>query len=153
MIHSEEYFRPYYGVFVGKQFKPELIRIRVIPEAAAYLRSLPLIVRDTQAFDGRYVEAAAPTESVSRQVGQQLAKLCTYLYSQNEQEWSLTAKQKSRLAEHLSTEYKALIGMLGENFHSAVVRMAVQIERIAMILTAMRMVNRLNCTDQTDYTD
>ena len=42
------------------------------------------------------------------------------------------------MAEHLSTEYKALISMLGENFHSAVVRMAVQIERMAMILTAMR---------------
>jgi hypothetical protein len=32
-----------------------------------------------------------------------------------------------------------LIGLLGENFHSAVIRMAVQIERMAMILSAMRM--------------
>ena len=31
-----------------------------------------------------------------------------------------------------------LIGLLGENFHSAVIRMVVQIERMAMILTAMR---------------
>ena len=31
-----------------------------------------------------------------------------------------------------------MIGLLGENFHSAVIRMAVQIERMAMILTAMR---------------
>ena len=107
-------------------------------ENGYFSRLLPVIVRDTQPFDGRYVEAAAPAEPVSRQVGQQLAKLCTSLYCQPEQEWSLTTEQKSRLAEHLSTEYKALIGMLGENFHSAVVRMAVQIERIAMILTAMR---------------
>ena len=32
-----------------------------------------------------------------------------------------------------------MIGLLGENFHSAVIRMAVQIERMAMILSAMRM--------------
>jgi len=107
-------------------------------ENGYFSRLLPLIVRDTQPFDSRYVEAAAPAEPVSRQVGQQLANLCTRLYCQPEQEWSLTQEQKSRLAQHLSTEYKALIGMLGENFHSAVVRMAVQIERIAMILTAMR---------------
>ncbi len=108
-------------------------------ENGYFSRLLPLIVRDTQPFNSRYVEAAAPTEPVSRQVGQQLASLCTRLYCHPEQEWSLTSAQKSRLASHLSTEYKALISMLGENFHSAVVRMAVQIERIAMILTAMRM--------------
>lgn len=108
-------------------------------ENGYFSRLLPVIVRDTQPFDGRYVEAAAPTESISRQVGQQLAKLCAHLYCQPEQEWSLTADQKKRLAEHLSTEYKALIGMLGENFHSAVVRMAVQIERIALILSALRL--------------
>jgi hypothetical protein len=42
------------------------------------------------------------------------------------------------LGEHLQTEYATLISLLGDNFHSAVIRMAVQIERIAMILTAMR---------------
>ena len=42
------------------------------------------------------------------------------------------------MGEHLETEYATLINLLGDNFHSAVVRMAVQIERIAMILTAMR---------------
>ena len=129
-------------------------------ENGYFSRLLPLIVRDTHPFDSRYVEASAPAEPVSRQVGMQLANLCTRLYSQPAQEWSLTKEQKSRLAAHLSTEYKALIGMLGENFHSAVVRMAVQIERIAMILTAMRMaekitnrpslVDALYCSDQ-DY--
>ena len=126
-------------------------------ENGYFSRLLPLIVRDTQPFNSLYVEAAAPTEPVSRQVGQQLAKLCTQLYCNPEQEWSLTKEQKRRLAEHLSTEYKALISMLGENFHSAVVRMAVQIERIAMILTALRhsplTVNHspLFCSD-ADYT-
>lgn len=108
-------------------------------ENGYFSRLLPLIVRDTQPFDSRYVEAAAPTEPVSRIVGQQLARLCAQLYCNPEQEWSLTKEQKRRLAEHLSTEYKALISMLGENFHSAVVRMAVQIERIAMILSGFRL--------------
>ena len=57
-----------------------------------------------------------------------------------EREWSLTAMQKERLGSHLETEYATLVNMLGENFHSVVIRMAVQIMRIAMILTAMRMV-------------
>ena len=122
-------------------------------ENGYFSRLLPLIVRDTQPFDSRYVEASAPAEPVSRQVGQQLANLCTRLYCQPEQEWSLTSAQKSRLAQHLSTEYKALISMLGENFHSAVVRMAVQIERIAMILTALRIQSTDRCTDRIQKTD
>ena len=113
-------------------------------ENGYFSRLLPLIVRDTQPFDSRYVEAAAPAEPVSRQVGQQLAALCTRLYCQPAQEWSLTPQQKSRLAAHLSTEYDALIRILGDNFHSAVVRMAVQIERIAMILSVLRLAEN-NC--------
>ena len=117
-------------------------------ENGYFSRLLPLIVRDTQPFDSRYVEAAAPTEHVSRQVGQQLASLCAQLYCNPEQEWSLTAEQKSRLAAHLGTEYKALIAMLGENFHSAVVRMAVQIERIALILSALRLCSQRCSAEQ-----
>jgi len=118
-------------------------------ENGYFSRLLPLIIRDTQPFNGRYVEAAAPTEPVSRQVGQQLAQLCTSLYCHNAQEWSLTTDQKRRLAEHLSTEYKALISMLGENFHSAVIRMAIQIERIALILTALRLSSQCYSTEQS----
>jgi hypothetical protein len=66
-----------------------------------------------------------------------------------EREWSLTDAQKERLGEHLETEYGTLIGLLGDNFHSAVIRMAVQIERIAMILTAMRRMSASNA-DETD---
>ena len=36
------YFAGFYGVFCGKQYKPELIRARVNELAAKYLRSLPL---------------------------------------------------------------------------------------------------------------
>jgi len=130
-------------------------------ENGYFSRLLPLIVRDTQPFDSRYVEAAAPAEPVSRQVGQQLAALCTRLYCQPAQEWSLTPQQKSRLAAHLSTEYDALIRILGDNFHSAVVRMAVQIERIAMILSVLRLaenncqLSTINCQlvcSDVDYT-
>ena len=122
-------------------------------ENGYFSRLLPFIVRDTQAFDRRYVEAESPAEPVSRQVGQLLARLCERLHSNPEQEWALTKEQKSRLAEHLSTEYKALISMLGENFHSAVVRMAVQIERIAMILTAMRLMPASNANEIDEEKD
>ena len=67
----------------------------------------------------------------------------------DEREWSLTDAQKERLGEHLETEYATLIELLGDNFHSAVIRMAVQIERIAMILSAMRG-NFAECAD-SDY--
>ena len=59
-------------------------------------------------------------------------------YGSSEKEWSLTEAQKERLGEHLETEYGTFINLLGDNFQSAVVRMAVQIERIAMILSALR---------------
>ncbi|MBR3407689.1 MAG: hypothetical protein IKG86_02475, partial [Paludibacteraceae bacterium] len=71
-------------------------------------------------------------------VGHRLLRTYEHLLNAGEREWSLTDAQKERLGEHLETEYGTLIGLLGDNFHSAVIRMAVQIERIAMILTAMR---------------
>ena len=107
-------------------------------ENGYFSRLLPVIVRDTQPFNKSIVEADGHVEPISRQVGQQLGKLCMELYCGHEREWSLTAEQKARLASHVETEYKALTEMLGKNFHSAVVRMVIQIERIAMILSAMR---------------
>ena len=130
-------------------------------ENGYFSRLLPVIVRDTQPFNRSIVEADGHAEPISRQVGQQLAKLCVELNCGHEREWSLTAEQKVRLASHVETEYKALTEMLGKNFHSAVVRMVVQIERIAMVLSAMRLAEqgaktatlkeqRLLCTDE-DY--
>ena len=43
-----------------------------------------------------------------------------------------------------------MIGLLGDNFHSAVIRMAVQIERIAMVLSAMRGDTSEYYSDKTD---
>ena len=70
---------------------------------------------------------------------EQLFKLCQALYKGHPVEFSLTAEQRTRLGHHLETAYPALMAQLGENFHSVVLRMAVHIERIAMILSAMRM--------------
>lgn len=39
---SHAYFAQFYGVFCGKQYKPEFIRARLQPLAAKFLRSLPL---------------------------------------------------------------------------------------------------------------
>ncbi len=85
-------------------------------ENGYFSRLLTVVIRGTNPFDKQLMNAG-------------------------EREWSLTNAQKERLGEHLETEYGTLIGLLGDNFHSAVVRMAVQIERMAMVLTAMRIQN------------
>ena len=59
-------------------------------------------------------------------------------------EFSLTKEQKDRLGNHLQTAYPTLIRMLGEEFHSVVLRMAVHIERMAMILSMLRMTSALS---------
>jgi len=42
-FHPHEYFAPFYGVFCGKDYKPEIVRVRVATETEAkYLRTLPL---------------------------------------------------------------------------------------------------------------
>lgn len=107
-------------------------------ENGYFSRLLPLVVRDTQPFNRSIVEADEHSEPISRQVGLRLMNYCCSLSRSGDHEWSLTAAQKSRLGYHLASEYTTLIDLLGANFHSAVVRMAVQIERIAMILTALR---------------
>ena len=64
---------------------------------------------------------------------------------------SMEEQEDLRIVEHLETEYATLISLLGDNFHSSVIRMAVQIERIAMVLTAMRGLDEaLSCMDE-DY--
>lgn len=108
-------------------------------ENGYFSRLLALVIRETHPFDKRYVSASGGQSVVPKQVGRQLLGVYEQLMRQGEREWSLTEAQKMRLGEHLEMEYGTLIGLLGENFHSVVVRMAVQIERIAMVLTAMRM--------------
>lgn len=107
-------------------------------ENGYFSRLLTLIVHDQQAFSSRYVEPANGSRSVMPVAAQQLFDLCQALYKSRPTEFSLTAEQRARLGQHLETAYPALMSLLGDNFHSVVLRMAVHIERIAMILTAMR---------------
>ncbi len=108
-------------------------------ENGYFSRLLTVVIKGTNPFDKRYVSSRGGQSAVPKIVGQRLLRTYEALMNAGEREWSLTDAQKERLGEHLETEYGTLIGLLGDNFHSAVIRMAVQIERIAMILTAMRM--------------
>lgn len=107
-------------------------------ENGYFSRLLTLIVDEHQAFNSRYVE---PAENASEQlsvISNQLYRLYEQLVFGKPREFKLTAEQKERLGNHLQTAYPTLIRMLGEEFHSVVLRMAVHIERIAMILSALR---------------
>ena len=107
-------------------------------ENGYFSRLLTVVIRGTNGFDKRYVSSKGGQSAVPKIVGNRLLHTYENLMNAGEREWSLTDSQKERLGAHLETEYETLIGLLGDNFHSAVIRMAVQIERIAMILTAMR---------------
>ena len=107
-------------------------------ENGYFSRLLTVVIRGSNPFDKRYVSSKGGQSAIPKIVGQRLLRTYEALMNAGEREWSLTDAQKERLGEHLETEYGTLIGLLGENFHSAVIRMAVQIERMAMILSAMR---------------
>lgn len=118
-------------------------------ENGYFSRLLTMVVRGTHPFDRHYVSATMTQSAIPTAVGNRLLRIYEQLSQAEEQEWSLTDAQKARLGEHLETEYGTLIGLLGENFHSAIIRMAIQIERLAMILSALRG-NTEVCSD-TDY--
>lgn len=120
-------------------------------ENGYFSRLLTVVIRGTNPFDKRYVSSKGGQSVIPRIVGQRLLRTYEQLMNAGEREWSLTDAQKERLGEHLETEYGTLIGLLGENFHSAVVRMAVQIERMAMVLTAMRVQNTEYRVQNTEY--
>ncbi|MBR6064900.1 MAG: DUF3987 domain-containing protein [Paludibacteraceae bacterium] len=107
-------------------------------ENGYFSRLLTVVIRGTNPFNKSYVSSKGGQSAIPKIVGQRLLRTYERLMSGGEREWSLTDAQKERLGEHLETEYGTLIGLLGDNFHSAVVRMAVQIERIAMVLSVMR---------------
>ena len=108
-------------------------------ENGYFSRLLTLIVNDQQAFSSRYVEPASGSNGVMTIAAQQLFELCQALYKNRPMEFSLTSEQRARLGQHLETAYPTLMSLLGDNFHSVVLRMAVHIERIAMILSALRL--------------
>jgi len=116
-------------------------------ENGYFSRLLTVVIRGTNPFDKRYVSSKGGQSAIPKIVGQRLLRTYEALMNAGEREWSLTDAQKERLGEHLETEYGTLIGLLGENFHSAVIRMAVQIERMAMVLTALRGMSASNADE------
>ncbi len=129
-------------------------------ENGYFSRLLTVVIKGSHAFDKRYVSSKGAQSVIPQQVGHHLLRVYESLMNAGEREWSLTETQKIRLGEHLETEYGTLISLLGDNFHSAVIRMVVQIERMAMILSilraqstdrfAHRIQTELLCTDE-DY--
>lgn len=129
-------------------------------ENGYFSRLLTVVIKGSHAFDKRYVSSKGAQSVIPQQVGHHLLRVYESLMKAGEREWSLTDTQKIRLGEHLETEYGTLISLLGDNFHSAVIRMAVQIERMAMILSVLRaqstdrfadrIQTELLCTDE-DY--
>ena len=107
-------------------------------ENGYFSRLLTLIVDEHQAFNSQYVEPSENSGDVIKAAAEQLYHLYEKLLFSKPREFCLTPDQRTRLGHHLETAYPTLIRMLGEDFHSVVLRMAVHIERIAMILSALR---------------
>ena len=126
-------------------------------ENGYFSRLLTLIVDEHQAFNSRYVQPSETSRETIQTAAEQLYHLYEKLLFSKPREFRLTPDQRTRLGHHLETAYPTLIRMLGEDFHSVVLRMAVHIERIAMILSALRLTSsvvtddiRLECSD-IDY--
>lgn len=109
-------------------------------ENGYFSRLLTLVERGSHPFEKSYVTAKSENSAIPKIVGRELSRIYSRLMEEGEREWGLTDSQKERLGEKLETEYRTLIDMLGENFHSTVIRMAVQIERMAMVLSTLRCV-------------
>jgi len=107
-------------------------------ENGYFSRLLTLIVNEHQAFNSRYVQPSETSDTTIKAAAEQLYHMYEKMLFTKPREFRLTPDQKSRLGNHLQTAYPTLIRMLGEEFHSVVLRMAVHIERIAMILSALR---------------
>ena len=107
-------------------------------ENGYFSRLLTLIVNEHRAFNSQYVEPSENSGDVIKAAAEQLYHLYEKLLFIKPREFRLTPDQRTRLGHHLETAYPTLIRMLGEDFHSVVLRMAVHIERIAMILTVLR---------------
>ena len=107
-------------------------------ENGYFSRLITLIVDEHQAFNSQYVEPSENSGEIIKVAAEQLYHLYEKLLFTKPREFSLTKEQKARLGNHLQTAYPTLIRMLGEDFHSVVLRMAVHIERIALILSALR---------------
>ena len=118
-------------------------------ENGYFSRLITLIVDEHQAFNSQYVQPSDTSDEVIKTAAEQLYRLYEKMLFTKPREFCLTPDQRHRLGQHLETAYPTLIRMLGDDFHSVVLRMAVHIERIAMILSALRG-NMDMCSDE-DY--
>ena len=107
-------------------------------ENGYFSRLLTLIVNDVQPFSEQYVRPAENAQELIKTCSEQLYCLYQSLFAAKPREFRLTKEQSDRLGLHLKTAYPTLVRLLGLDFHSVILRMAIQIERIAMILTALR---------------
>lgn len=107
-------------------------------ENGYFSRLLTLIVEDVQPFSERYVQPSDPSGETIHTCAEQLYHLYGRLLASKPREFALTHDQRDRLGLHLKTAYPTLVRLLGLDFHSVILRMAVHIERIAMILTALK---------------
>lgn len=122
-------------------------------ENGYFSRLLTLIVNEVQPFSEQYVRPAEASGEIIKTCAEQLYFLYEKLFASKPREFSLTKSQTDRLGLHLKTAYPMLIRLLGEDFHSVILRMAIHIERIAMILTALRgMSIASEYSDSTPYT-
>ena len=117
-------------------------------ENGYFSRLLTLIVNDQQAFNHQYVEPGRGSNGVMRVAAEQLYGLYEQLYFAKPVEFRLSDEQRVRLGQHLENAYPMLMQLLGQNFHSVVLRMAVQIERMAMVLSALRIQSTDRFTDR-----
>lgn len=122
-------------------------------ENGYFSRLLTLIVNEVQPFSEQYVRPAENAQELIKTCSEQLYCLYQSLFAAKPREFRLTKEQSDRLGLHLKTAYPMLIRLLGEDFHSVILRMAIHIERIAMILTALRGVSITSeYSDSTPYT-
>ncbi len=107
-------------------------------ENGYFSRLLAVVVDECQPFSGRYARPAEDAPVIMQTAAQQLYRLYEQLLFAKPIEFRLTDEQFTRMLHHFENAYPALIKMLGSNFHSVVLRMAIQVMRIAMILTLLR---------------
>jgi len=138
---------PQLSVLLTGTFSQYRALVRSI-ENGYFSRLLTLIVDDCRPFSSRYVTPMEQSEGVLTAAAQQLYHLYEQLLFAKPREFCLTDEQRERLGHHFESAYPTLIRMLGKNFHSVVLHMAIQIERIAMILTAMRLQSTERYTDR-----
>lgn len=115
-----------------------------------FSRILTLVIREQASFDASVFtkglieseESGDSPQLIIAQHAQRLLGLYERLYcAEGPVLFRFTAEQAEELGQTFREEGLALMEKLGANFHSCVARTAVNTERIAMVLTALRNVN------------